>query len=304
VQSRVLSKSNRKRNKKNHWYSKLIARYRLILLNERTYEERLAVNISLLQIVLIILGLCLFVSAFVAVLFMYTPVKELVPGYVEDKWRKDAYYSRRRVDSLLSISAEKDRYMKNLKVLLEGGVVRDSMQTAVDRENTSFGEELSGFSTAPEDSALRARISEEDRYLLNMTPSTEEASSASKLLLFQPLTGMVSSEYNPKINHFGIDIVAPANSVIKSVLEGTVILASWTSDGGNVIQVQHPHNLISIYKHNSVLLKKQGDKIEAGDAIAIIGDSGDHSDGPHLHFELWNDGSPVNPAQYIVFDDN
>jgi len=303
AQSKVLGNSRKKRNQKKHWYSKLVARYRLILLNQRTYEERLSVSVSLLQIVLLIIGLCLLVSAFVVFLFMFTPVKELVPGYVEDKWREDAYYSRRRVDSLIAVSQEQERYVKNLKVLLEGGVVKDSIPKSISGEKGSK-EELPGFNTAPEDSALRAKVSEEDKYLLNMTPAAEDKATASKLLLFQPLNGMISSEYNAKISHFGIDIVAPANSVIKSVLEGTVILASWTSDGGNVIQVQHPHNLISVYKHNSVLLKKQGDKIDAGDAIAIIGESGDHSDGPHLHFELWNDGIPVNPAQYIVFDDN
>lgn len=303
METNKLAAKSPKKNKKKSWYRKLISRYRLILLNERTYEERLAVSISLLQIILAIIGLCLVVATFIIFLFMFTPVKELVPGYVEDKWREDAYYSRKQVDSLLGVNAEKERYVKNLKTLLEGGVVRDS-SLATGSPEERVEEELTDYLQLPEDSALRARITEEDRYLLNLTPTAEEDLTASRLLLFQPLSGMVSSSYDPRIDHYGIDIVAPANSVIKSVLEGTVILASWTSDGGNVIQIQHAHNLVSVYKHNSVLLKKQGDQVEAGDAIAVIGDSGDHSDGPHLHFELWNKGVPVNPSEYIAFDSN
>ena len=118
-------------------------------------------------------------------------------------------------------------------------------------------------------------------------------------LLFKPLNGTVSGPFDREIKHFGIDIVAPKNEVVKAVQDGTVTLASYTTDGGYVIQVQHAHNLISVYKHNSALFKKAGETVVAGESIAVIGDTGDHTDGPHLHFELWQDGNAVDPAEYF-----
>lgn len=284
-------------------FQKYTEKYRLILLKEDTYEERFATNVSVLQLMASAIAAVLLVVIVVVLLFFFTPLKQMVPGYMEDKWREDANYSRQQVDSLLNVMREKDQYVENLRVLLNGGVIRDSLLQENPGETDPAGEDIAEYTTAPEDSALRARITEEDRYLLNLNQVENDDLSANKLYLFQPLTGMLSAGYDAQINHYGIDIVAPANSLIKSVLEGTVIFASWTSDGGNVVQIQHAHNLISVYKHNSVLLKKVGDQIEAGDAIAIIGDSGDHSDGPHLHFELWQNGVPVNPEQYFVFEE-
>jgi murein DD-endopeptidase MepM/ murein hydrolase activator NlpD len=191
--------------------------------------------------------------------------------------------------------------LQNLQVLLSGDVVPDSTAQASE-SSVDSDEQIAPYSTTPADSALRARVSSEDKYLLSVNQPEERMESSSQLYLFQPLSGMMSSEFDPRINHYGIDIVAPANSVIKSVLDGTVVFASWTSDGGYEIHIQHPYNLISVYKHNSVLLKSLGDKVDPGDAIAIIGDSGDHSDGPHLHFELWRNGLAIDPYQYFAFE--
>jgi murein DD-endopeptidase MepM/ murein hydrolase activator NlpD len=118
---------------------------------------------------------------------------------------------------------------------------------------------------------------------------------------FTPVKGLVTNEYNPKENHFGLDIVAHPNEVVKVTLDGTVILSSWTMETGNVIQVQHQGNIISVYKHCASLLKKVGDKVQTGDAIAIVGNSGELTTGPHLHFELWRNGKSMNPKDYIVF---
>ncbi|MFN5223434.1 MAG: murein hydrolase activator EnvC family protein, partial [Bacteroidota bacterium] len=125
--------------------------------------------------------------------------------------------------------------------------------------------------------------------------------SLANFLFFAPVKGIVTSEFNPKIKHFGVDIVASANEVIKTTLDGTVIFSDWTSDTGYVIAIQHGNNIFSVYKHNSALLKSIGDFVKAGEVVAIIGDSGETSNGPHLHFELWYNGTAVNPTEYIAF---
>lgn len=271
----------------------------MILLNERSYEEQFSFSMTFLRLVGYVVALCVAVALLVVFLFMFTPIKQLVPGYVEDKWRKDATYSRKQVDSLMKVMAEKDRFIENLRVVLDGGVIQDSTLLPGTSSTGQEGISVPEYAISEQDSALRARIAQEDEYALGI--GGNDPTGPTKILLFTPLQGMVSNPYNARDAHYGIDVVAPANSLIKAVLEGTVIFASWTSDAGYVIQIQHPHNFISVYKHNSVLLKKTGDSVIAGDAVAIIGDTGEHSDGPHLHFELWRNGMPEDPAQYFDF---
>jgi len=281
------------------WHKRIRNRNRLILLDEQTFEEQWSLSVSALHLITLLLGFAAIVAAIVILAFIYTPIKNVIPGYTDKKWRQDANYSRKQVDSLLRISQDQNRYIQDLRTVLSGGFVRDTSSSST----TQVGEsDIPEYVMSIEDSALRARIAEEDRYNLSFIPGQKSASSSSKTYLFNPLAGSLSSPFNSKIGHFGLDIIAPMNSIIKAVQEGTVVIASWTSDGGYTIQIQHPANLISVYKHNSVLLKKTGDKVEPGDAIAIIGDSGEHSDGPHLHFELWKNGVPVNPEEYLVFD--
>lgn len=279
------------------WYRRLSRTGRLILLDEHTFEEQWSLSVSVLHIIFLVLGISAIVAAMVILAFIYTPLKNVIPGYVDEKWRKDATYSRTQVDSLLLVSAGQERYIQDLNTVLSGGLVRDTAVKVI--LSPEEQEDQIRYVLSPQDSALRARIAEEDRYTLSLGSAPPPGSSG--IYLYTPLVGSVSAEYDAKIGHYGIDIVAPMNSIIKSVFEGTVILASWTSDGGYVIQIQHPNNLISVYKHNSVLLKKTGDKVEAGDAIAIIGDSGEETDGPHLHFEIWKNGAPVNPREFFSF---
>jgi murein DD-endopeptidase MepM/ murein hydrolase activator NlpD len=294
-----------KEKKDNSWRARierLTERYRLILLKEQTYEERYAINTSILRVIFLAIGFTILVIALVTLLFMFTPLKNTIPGYVDDQWKRDAKYARAQVDSLYREMRIKDQYLSDIQTLLQGEVIPSTDPSAVDSSIFQEDAGLDEYSAAPVDSALRVRVTNEDRYLLSVNQIEETPDGVSQLYLFQPLGGMVSSEFNARINHYGIDIVAQENSLIKAVLQGTVVFASWTSDGGYEIHVQHPYNLISVYKHNSVLLKKLGDHVEAGDAIAIIGDSGDHTDGPHLHLEIWKNGVPVDPAQYFVFE--
>jgi murein DD-endopeptidase MepM/ murein hydrolase activator NlpD len=150
------------------------------------------------------------------------------------------------------------------------------------------------------DEALREQITEEDRFSIQALDNAKKTSNG--LLLYRPVNGTISNGFNPKGGHYGIDIIAPKEDPVKAVLDGTIVFAGFTSNGGNVIHIQHNNNMISVYTHNSALLKKSGDRVKAGESIAFIGDSGEYSEGPHLHFELWENGAPVNPEDYIQLD--
>jgi len=149
------------------------------------------------------------------------------------------------------------------------------------------------------------RVSFENQTKFNLFPRNEIMAGNVQIYsqnFFKPLNGIITAKFAPLEKHYGIDIVAPHNDAVKSVLDGTVIMAAWTLETGYVIVIQHAGNLISVYKHNAVLLKQEGDFVKAGEPIAIAGNSGEISTGPHLHFELWYNGNPVNPTNYINFN--
>lgn len=269
--------------------------YRLSILKESSYEEQVSVLLTPLNVVLLVGSAFILIGGFVYSLVALSPLKtHLVPGYVDDQYRQDAISARNTADSLLAKQAQYDDYLILLNRVLSGNIHPDSVkfdaQEGLDEQSLSY-------QLSEPDSLLRNKVAEEDRFTLNLASGANPAES--RKFLFTPVEGTLSSKFDPDIEHYGIDIVAPKESIIKSVLDGTVVLASYTSDGGHVIQVQHSGDLISVYKHNSVLLKKTGDRIKAGESIAVIGNTGDHSDGPHLHFELWEKGLPVDPQLYL-----
>jgi murein DD-endopeptidase MepM/ murein hydrolase activator NlpD len=203
-----------------------------------------------------------------------------------------------KTDSLTRSIESRDRYLANLKAVISGDLPADSIKKPIGNGTRFDTIDVPGASEA--EKKLRAEIEARDRFSLYAEASVQEG-SLSNFLFFTPVKGIITSEFSPKTKHFGIDIVASANEVIKSTLDGTVIFSDWTSDTGYMIAVQHGNNLFSIYKHNSALLKSAGDFVKAGEVIAIIGDSGELTTGPHLHFELWYNGTAVNPIEYMTF---
>lgn len=171
------------------------------------------------------------------------------------------------------------------------------------RQDTSANYKTINFGTSPEDSALRMRIENEERYNLAIgPPAAESLSSLAGLHFFPPVKGIVSGKYDVSTKHFGTDIVTEPKAIVSSALDGTVIFTGWTMETGFVIEVQHPNNIVSVYKHNASLLKETGDLVRAGEAISIVGDSGElYTSGPHLHFEIWYKGSPLDPEKHIFF---
>jgi len=252
-------------------------------------------------VILMIIGLVAVVGLLSYAITALTPLREyIVPGYVDEQHRKDARYARFQVDSLQAIVDVQNQYYSNLRAVLLGEVPGDS--SALQGSSIATDAPL-GFKLSSEDSILRLQIEQEDRFILRVGSSGSVETRSNRGILFKPVEGSVSSLFDPDNGHFGIDLVAPEKAMIRAVAPGTVILSSFTVNGGHVIGIQHENNLVSMYKHNSALLKSVGDPVKVGESIAIIGNTGDHSDGPHLHFELWKRGVPVDPLEYLIFDE-
>jgi murein DD-endopeptidase MepM/ murein hydrolase activator NlpD len=200
-------------------------------------------------------------------------------------------------DSLKIKLDSRERYLQNIRNIIEGVPV-DTTDFYLP-EKTSVQND-GAVERVYEDSMLRERIESEDRFNFFSSENSEN-SSIEKLLFFKPVDGLVTQSFNADEEHYGVDVVSKENELIKSTLSGMVVFSSWTSETGNVIAIQHANNFISIYKHNSALLKQQGESVEVGESIAIIGNSGKWSSGPHLHFELWHNNQAVNPENYILF---
>jgi len=272
-------------------------KYRLVILNEDTFEEKMSLRLSQLNVFVIVGVSSLVLVLMVILLIAFTPLKEFIPGYANVNIRKQGVENFLKSDSISVVLAQNNLYLENIKHIIEGKVVLLDNETVIDS-----GLNYDGIVNDPigEDSVLRNMIETEEKYnLFNSAGSTP--GNISGFIFLQPLRGTVTNRFNMKEKHFGIDVVAPKNEAIKATLDGTVIFAEWTVETGYVIQLQHADNIVSIYKHNSILHKEVGDYVRAGEVIAIIGNSGELSTGPHLHFELWYNGIPINPEEYMMF---
>ncbi|MDO9256560.1 MAG: M23 family metallopeptidase [Bacteroidales bacterium] len=276
-------------------------KYRLVLLNEETLEERISFKLSRLN-VFVAIGLMSIILVFITTyIIAFTPLKEYIPGYTDVTLQRRIYELQLRSDSVAFAMRTQEKYLESLKKVLGGDIPNErEMVTADTAKTRSYGNIKDKHS--PEDSLLRTEYDNANKYtLLKSGKSAGKGSTMRNLTFFSPVKGIITSEFDPLRKHFGVDVVAARDEVIKSVQDGTVIFSGWTVETGYVIAIQHPGNVISIYKHNSVLFKKEGNIVHAGETIAIIGETGELSTGPHLHLELWINGIPVNPKDYIVF---
>ena len=279
---------------------KLKHRYRLVIINDATFDERFSAFLTPLNVIAGVALIFVVIAGIVILSIIATPLKEYIPGYSDTQTRLNALNAALKADSLSMEQQEYQRYFTNIQHILNGTIGADSLNDEGSAKSKIY--EGLDFSTSRADSLLRAEIESKDQYSLTSgSGNTSAAIGLPGVLFFTPLRGTVTSSFDPSIGHYGVDVTAPEGEAVKAVYDGTVISASFTSDGGNVIQIQHSNNLISIYKHNSFLLKKVGDQVRAGDSIAIIGNSGELTDGPHLHFELWYNGSPLDPQNFIAF---
>ncbi len=286
--------------KENGFLSKLHDKYRLVIMNNDTLEEKLSIKLTRFNVFLISGTISLLLIVGTIYLIAFTPLREYIPGYADFNTRQVLRELSLRADSLEKDLRQKDLFIMNIRNIVEG---RDLIEEIHDSVSDPEGSIFEEFPRSREDSLLRAEMENISQFENNYLNQSEmiAAVSPESFSFFTPLSGMISSHFNPRKGHFGVDVVADHDEIIMSALDGTVIIATWTLETGYTIGIQHAHNIISIYKHNSSLLKSQGDFVQAGEAIAIIGDTGIYSTGTHLHFELWFNGIPVNPTDHIAF---
>ena len=282
-----------KKGGRGYW-SKLLHRYRFVIMNDDSFEERFSIRLSRLNVLAffwVFVFFCFFSALF---LITYTPLNEYVPGKSTLEIQKNLIQLSKKSDSIENILLNRSVYLKNINNIIHG----EELITPIEGDNPFYKQEGEIiFKTSKEDSLLRLSVEVEDKSLIR----TKQHSNSDYLLFFTPIYGLISDGYNVDSKHFGIDLVAKEKSRISSVLDGTVVVSHWTSETGYVIAIQHKNDYLSLYKHNSLLLKEVGDFVGAGDHISVIGNSGELSSGPHLHFELWHKGAPVNPENYISF---
>ena len=288
----MVKKESRKRLAK-----KLLHKYRLVILNEDTFEERFAIKLTRLNVFVITSISAIILITLTTLLIAFTPLREYIPGYASTALKRKANRLDIKTDSLQNAILMNERYLASIKSVLTGDVKtedlnRDSLLKAA-KEEVDFREVLPN----KQDSLLRDKVDKEDKYNL-----FEDGSNESNFVLFPPVNGAISEPYNLEEKHYAVDVVVPRDTPVKATADGTVIFAEWTMETGYVIIIEHSQELISIYKHNASLTKAQGDLVKAGEVIALAGDTGQFSTGPHLHFELWSKGYPVNPTNFIDFE--
>jgi murein DD-endopeptidase MepM/ murein hydrolase activator NlpD len=281
--------------KKNNWRDK----YRFSVINDHTFEEVWRIKLTQYTAFLLITFLVVFLIGATTSLIAFTNLREFIPGYPDITMRRNILMSAIRLDSLDRELALRDKYFDNLNAIISGNLPVESLRQL----DTTKNYKAINFKNPPEDSALRARIENEERYNLTLGPATQETiTSLAGLHFFPPVKGIISGRYDLSVKHFGTDIVTKPNALVYAALDGTVIFTGWTMETGFVIEVQHPNNIVSVYKHNASLLKETGDLVRAGEAISVVGASGElYTSGPHLHFEIWYKGSPLDPEKHILF---
>lgn len=284
------------RRKERKFAKKLLHKYRLVVLNEDTFEERFAIKLTRLNVFVIVSITAILLVAGTTLLIAFTPLREFIPGYSSAKLKKQASQLNLKTDSLQQVIEMNEKYFNSIKSVLTGEVKvvdfnKDSILEAAKAETAQLN-----LNPSKQDSLLREKVDKEDKYNL-----FESAISSSNFVLFPPVNGTISEGYNVREKHYAVDIIVAKNTPVKATADGTVIFAEWTADTGYVVIIEHSYELISVYKHNASLTKEQGDVVKAGEVVAMAGSTGEFSTGPHLHFELWSKGYPINPTNFIDF---
>ncbi len=274
-------------------------KFRLVVMNDQTLEEKFSIRLTPMNIIVFGGTFALSLITLTLYLIAFTPLREYIPGYTDVTIRRNLVAVALKTDSVENQLNAQEAYLTNLLNVLNDKV--DTTQPVKNFSESALNDTLRKLDKSVEDSLMRLQMEGADRFELNESNERSFSTGIGSIAFFTPLKGSITTKFNPVQKHFGIDIVAGPNEVIKSSLDGTVVISSFTSETGYVIGVQHTNNIFTLYKHNSALLKSVGDYVKAGEVIAIIGNTGEFSTGPHLHFELWYNGSPVNPLEYISF---
>ncbi len=290
-----------KQSKFQNWLEKVKHPYRLVVMNNDTFEEVGSYKLTLLNIYIMLSTIVVLVAICVVAAIVFTPAKQYIPGYGDVSAQAEMQKIYASLDSIEYYANATDEYTKSVQRVLTGNAQDVPADIPADlTDDTEYSIEVSEEEMALREEIELEKLNEKNRTTTNVNTSPSDK-PLEQLYFTSPLSGEISDGFMPDKKHYGIDIVAPKGTPIKSVLDGFVIMSDWTRETGNTIGIQHANNTITFYKHNSTLLKKTGELVKAGEAIAVIGNTGDLTDGPHLHFELWYKGQPVDPGEYVRF---
>jgi murein DD-endopeptidase MepM/ murein hydrolase activator NlpD len=279
-------------------WQRLTSRYRLVLLNDETFEENVSFKMTPLSLIIVISAISIVLTSLIIGLIAFTSLKEYIPGYADVNMRRDLLKVAAKTDSLQQAIEDRNLFMSNIKNVISGKI--DTIKTTTNAKDTTKNYTKVNTSASEKEEKMRKQLENQAIYSLNVNEN-KGTGALSEIFFFTPIKGAITTSFNIKSNHLGIDIAAPENEIVKNILDGTVVFSEYTADAGYVVYIQHSNNILSVYKHNSELLIKQGDFVKSGAALAIVGNTGETSNGTHLHFELWHDGHAVNPQDYIIF---
>ena len=287
----------KKKKQNNSFLKKLINSYKVVVSNEDTFEERLSFRTNKINIFFTLLVYSTILIAFTISVVFFTEVREMVPGYSSSELLNKAVFLTQKTDSLERELELNNKFYNSIESVLSGKTDRVIYKDTLVSNNNYDELNQTTISASYEDSILRRYVEQEDKFNLTKNELVIE-----NKMFFSPIKGEITQKFDPSNNHFAIDVAADIGTAVKSVLDGKVLFSEWSVDTGHVLIIDHGENIISVYKHNSKTLKTQNNFVKAGEVIAYSGNQGNLSTGPHLHFELWKNGTPINPEPLFNFN--
>lgn len=284
-----------KKKRSKAFWNNIKFKYKLTIINENTLEEVVGIHVSKLNGFSVLLSTLAVLFLIAASIIAFTPLRNYLPGYMNSEVRTQIVENALRVDSLQQLVARQNLYVLNIQDILSGKVQVDTVHSI---DSLTAMREDSLMEQTQREEEFRRQYEENEKY--NLTTIIDQPETGG-LIFYRPTRGMISGHFDAVKRHYGTDIAASPNESVLAALDGTVILSTYTAETGYLIEVQHNQDFVSVYKHCGSLLKQAGDKVQGGEAIALVGNSGTLTTGPHLHFELWHKGRAVNPEKYIVF---
>ena len=300
-----MAKRNKKASKFRNWFNRTQEKKRIIILDVDNFEEKRSYTTSKFNVFVLLSFFTILLGFLTFALISYSSLKNLIPGYPNPSQQQEiknkSIVIDQKLTELLSKTEKEKLYINNVMQILNGSIPIDEKDTSWKKIQASSNSNTNVISSS--EKSMREKVQNREKFDIDIIPGGALKSEVlPELLLFPPIKGEITNKMNISSGHYGVDIIAPKNEAVSSILNGTIIYHNWSPTDGHVVHIQHKKNLISIYKHNSEILKEIGDFVESGEPIAVVGNSGEHSTGPHLHFELWHNGYPLDPEIFINFN--
>jgi murein DD-endopeptidase MepM/ murein hydrolase activator NlpD len=288
-----MAKKKKDRRQKSKWTH----HYRMVVLNDDTFEERFSLKLNRLNVFVVTFITAVLLIGVTTILIAFTPLREYIPGYADVSIRKNTIELSKKADSLQQVVRTNEEFYGRIKMLLNGDITTEEYARIDSIAKVETNIEKPDLTPIIEDSLLREEVANEDRYSV-----IAGAKAKTNFVFFPPVKGTISGNYDAELKHYAVDIAAVKGTPIKAAADGTVVFAGWSADTGYIVLIEHAYGLITVYKHAGSLNKEQNDQVLAGEVIASVGNTGELTTGPHLHFEIWSDGYPLDPTNFINFE--